>query len=58
MVSVVAVSTVRRAAWVPDDDPGRDWTLAADLAVAWTEKECAEQDAAGVLVLNAFGVQE
>ncbi|MEU3559354.1 hypothetical protein [Kitasatospora sp. NPDC006786] len=47
-----------RAAWVPDDDPERDWELAADLAVAWVRRECAEQDASGVLVVNAFGVEQ
>ncbi|MFJ4793336.1 hypothetical protein [Kitasatospora purpeofusca] len=50
-------NSIVRAAWVPDDDPERDWELAADLAVAWVRRECAEQDAAGVLVVNAFGVE-
>ncbi|MGW4815181.1 hypothetical protein ACWEPB_26550 [Kitasatospora cineracea] len=53
----MAISTVR-AAWVPDDDPERDWELAADLAVSWIRRECAEQGASGVLVVNAFGVEQ
>ncbi|MFE7192828.1 hypothetical protein [Kitasatospora sp. NPDC057541] len=52
------VNSIVRAAWVPDDDPEREWELAADLAVAWVRRECAEQDASGVLVVNAFGVEE
>ncbi|MFF1447467.1 hypothetical protein ACFVYF_04800 [Streptomyces sp. NPDC058274] len=47
-----------RAAWVPDDDPERDWQVAADLAVRWVEREAAEQDATAVLVLNAFGAEQ
>ncbi|MFK4144558.1 hypothetical protein [Streptomyces sp. NPDC004065] len=43
---------------MPDDDPERDWEIAAELAVQWTEQECSEQDAAGVLVLNAFGSEQ
>lgn len=41
-----------RAAWVPDDDPERDWEIAASLAVEWIEKQCAEQGASAVLVTN------
>ncbi|MFF1509017.1 hypothetical protein [Streptomyces sp. NPDC058326] len=52
------MGNVQRAAWVPDDDPERDWELAAQLAVAWIQQECDEQDAGGVLVLNAFGAQD
>lgn len=55
---MVSASSILRAAWVPDDDPERDWEIAADLAVAWVRQECAEQGAAGVLVLNAFGVEQ
>ncbi|MBJ6613969.1 hypothetical protein ACFT8V_30085 [Streptomyces griseoincarnatus] len=51
-------SSILRAAWVPDDDPERDWAIAADLAVDWVRQECAEQGAVGVLVLNAFGVEQ
>ncbi|MFF4344318.1 hypothetical protein ACFY00_30880 [Kitasatospora sp. NPDC001540] len=53
----MAISTVR-AAWVPDDDPERDWELAADLAVSWIRRECAEQGASGVLVLNGRRAHE
>ncbi|MFG2698853.1 hypothetical protein [Kitasatospora sp. NPDC048407] len=53
----MAISALR-AAWVPDDDPERDWELAADLAVSWIRRECAEQRASGVLVVNAFGVEQ
>lgn len=51
-------SNILRAAWVPDDDPERDWEIAAELAVTWTENECSEQNAAGLLVLNAFGPEQ
>ncbi|WP_327278457.1 hypothetical protein OG609_44665 (plasmid) [Streptomyces sp. NBC_01224] len=51
-------SSILRAAWVPDDDPERDWAVAAGLAVDWIRQECAEQGATGVLVLNAFGVEQ
>lgn len=54
----MSASRPLRAAWVPDDDPERDWEIAADLAVSWIRQECAEQGAVGVLVLNAFGVEE
>ncbi|MFE3034263.1 hypothetical protein ACFXKY_21815 [Streptomyces canus] len=50
--------SILRAAWVPDDDPERDWQVAADLAVHWVEREAAEQDATAVLVLNAFGAEQ
>ncbi|MET9558815.1 hypothetical protein [Streptomyces tauricus] len=50
--------SVLRAAWVPDDDPERDWQVAADLAVRWVEREAAEQDTTAVLVLNAFGAEQ
>ncbi|WP_327321132.1 hypothetical protein OG735_00385 [Streptomyces sp. NBC_01210] len=55
---MASASSTLRAAWVPDDDPERDWEIAADLAVAWVRQECAEQGAVGVLVLNAFGVEQ
>lgn len=55
---MAGVGNVDRAAWVPDDDPERDWELASELAVAWTQRECDEQGATGVLVLNAFGVED
>ena len=55
---MATANSILRAAWVPDDDPERGWEIAADLAVAWVRRECAEQGAAGVLVLNAFGVEQ
>jgi hypothetical protein len=48
-------------AWVPDDDPGRDWSIAAALAIEWAEDRCREEGASGVLVtnvLNHLGVPE
>ncbi|MBT2439783.1 hypothetical protein J7E93_06535 [Streptomyces sp. ISL-36] len=54
----MSASNILRAAWVPDDDPERDWVIAADLAVEWVRQECADQGASGVLVLNAFGVEQ
>ncbi|MGW0294749.1 hypothetical protein [Streptomyces tuirus] len=53
-----STSSILRAAWVPDDDPERDWEIAAALAVEWVRQECAEQGAIAVLVLNAFGVEQ
>jgi hypothetical protein len=44
------------AAWVPDED-GRDWEVAAGLAVAWVEEECGQQQAVGALVTNVLGVE-
>lgn len=55
---VASASNILRAAWVPDDDPRRDWEIAAGLAVAWVRQECRQQGASGVLVLNAFGVEQ
>ncbi|WP_406554113.1 hypothetical protein [Streptomyces sp. YS-3] len=43
---------------MPDDDPERGWDVAADLAVDWIRRECVEQGATGVLVLNAFGAEQ
>ncbi|MEB8342575.1 hypothetical protein [Streptomyces endophyticus] len=54
----MSASSILQAAWVPDDDPERDWEIAADLAVAWVRQQCTEQGASGVLVLNAFGVEQ
>lgn len=41
-------------AWIPDDDPDRDWSIAAGLAVRWVEDRCREERASGVLVTNAL----
>lgn len=46
--------TVTHAAWVPDDEPQRDWAVAADLAVRWVEARCREEQASGVLVTNTL----
>lgn len=43
-----------RAAWVPEDDPYRDWNDAAAPAVAWIEKEARDQGKHAVLVTNTF----
>ena len=48
------MDTTYDAAWVPDDDPHRDWEDAAEFAVGWVEGACAEQGAAAVLVTNAL----
>jgi hypothetical protein len=42
---VVSASSILRAAWVPDDDPERDWEIAADLAVVTTPR--ASRDRVG-----------
>ncbi|MGW7359644.1 hypothetical protein ACWGI0_24175 [Streptomyces sp. NPDC054802] len=47
---------ILRAAWVPDHDD-LDWEDAAQLAVDWVQRECDEQGASGLLVLNASGSQ-
>lgn len=41
-------------AWVPDDDPQRDWGVAAQLAAAWVDARCAVEGATGVLVTNTM----
>lgn len=52
---------MRLTAWVPDDDPERDWGIGAALAVGWVDQRCREEAARGVLVTNVradFGVPE
>jgi hypothetical protein len=46
--------SVSSAAWVPDDDPERDWSIAAGLGVAWVDARCREEGASAVLVTNAL----
>lgn len=41
-------------AWVPDDDPTRDWSIAAGWAVEWVDERCRLERAAGVLVTNSM----
>ena len=41
-------------AWVPDDDPTRDWEVAARLATAWVNDCCQSEGAIGVLVTNTM----
>ena len=41
-------------AWVPDDDPERDWSIAAGLAARWVDDRCREEGAGGVLVTNTL----
>src|SRR3954454_25127317 len=53
--------TVSQVAWVPDDDPERDWSVSAGLAVGWVDDRCEAEGASGVLVtpaLNDLGVPE
>ncbi|MFF4989724.1 hypothetical protein ACFY19_21210 [Streptosporangium saharense] len=38
------------AAWVPDDDPHRDWDEAARLAVAWLLEQATREGASPLLV--------
>lgn len=52
---------ITQAAWVPDDDPQRDWSVAAALACQWVEGRCSEEGAIGLLVTNTLdnhGVSE
>lgn len=41
-------------AWVPDNDPERDWETAAALAAVWVDQSCAESSISAVLVTNAL----
>ncbi len=41
-------------AWVPDDDPTRDWEIAARLAAAWVDDRCQHEGAIGVLMTNTM----
>jgi len=41
-------------AWVPDDDPNREWNTAAGLAAEWVHARCLEEKAAGLLVANTM----
>lgn len=41
-------------AWVPDDDPERDWNIAAGLAARWVDDRCMKEGASGVLVTNTL----
>lgn len=41
-------------AWVPDNDPERDWSIAAQLAATWVDDRCSTERASGVLVTNAL----
>lgn len=45
---------LKAVAWVPDDDPQRDWSIAAGLATRWIEERCREEGATGLLVTNAL----
>jgi hypothetical protein len=52
------MATTYRAAWVPDDDPHRDWEAAAALAVDRVLDDAASNGGRPVLVTNAFGVEQ
>lgn len=41
-------------AWVPDNDPTRDWSIAAAWAVDWVDERCRVEGASGVLVTNTM----
>lgn len=41
-------------AWVPDDDPTRDWSIAAGWAVDWVDERCRMEGVSGVLVTNTM----
>jgi hypothetical protein len=43
---------LRAAAWVPDDDPHRDWADAADLAAEWIWQRSEEEGVPPLLVTN------
>lgn len=43
-----------KAAWVPDDDPERDWSLAFALAAEWVDDRCHDESSSALLVTNAL----
>lgn len=53
---------LRAAAWVPDDDPHRDWADAVELAAEWIWQQSENEGAAPRLVTNTnrtggFGIE-
>jgi hypothetical protein len=52
MVDLHPRTHLRAAAWVPDDDPHRDWADAADLAAEWIWQRSEEEGVPPVLVTN------
>jgi hypothetical protein len=46
--------SVSPVAWVPDDDPERDWSLAAELAATWVDDRCEKEGSSCVLVTNTL----
>jgi hypothetical protein len=51
---VVSQISLLSFAWVPDDDPTRDWEVAARLAAAWVDGRCQHEGATGVLLTNTM----
>lgn len=51
---VVSDISLLSVAWVPDDDPSRDWEIAARLAAARVDDRCQHERATGVLVTNTM----
>ncbi len=51
---VVSHISLLSVAWVPDDDPTRDWEVAARLAAAWVDDRCQHEGATGVLLTNTM----
>lgn len=54
MVAETGVSIPYRAAWVPDDDPERDWDTASALALRWLDAEASHSGGTVVLVTHSF----
>lgn len=46
--------TPKAFAWAPDDDPTRDWRVAAGWAVDWVDERCRMEGTTGVLVTNTM----
>jgi hypothetical protein len=55
--TVPNMTTSYAGAWVPDDDPHRDWEDAAALAVDWVLEQAVSLSSRPVLVTNAFGIE-
>ena len=46
--------TFTAVAWVPDDDPERDWDIAAGWAAEWVDARCQEVGTRGALATNSL----
>lgn len=54
MAELHPTTYLQAAAWVPDDDPERPWSEAADLAAEWVWERSAAEGVQPLLVTNTF----